>query len=112
MDTLRFEIQDLPGHTLATVAGNAGVAGVADLDRGLMRLSAARPKLVVFDLSELAFISSLGLGSLVAFQRGLQRAGGRAALTRLQPAVSEMLKHARLDTVFQVYDTVEEATRV
>src|SRR5262245_48776768 len=81
------------------ITGDAGVSNSDELGRHLLPLAAQHPPLVVFDVAGLTFISSLGLSLLMEFQRGLNRHGGQVRLANPQPAVHDMLKKCRLDTV-------------
>ena len=74
-----------------------------------MPLTASHPPLVVFDLADLTFISSLGLSLLMEFQRGLNRHGGQVRLVNPKPAVHDMLKKCRLDTVLIVAPSMDHA---
>jgi anti-anti-sigma regulatory factor len=57
---------------------------------------------VTLDLSEVRSISSLAMGVLVAFRRGVVRAGGRVCLAPdLHPAVREALTRAELTSLFE-----------
>jgi hypothetical protein len=57
---------------------------------------------VTFDLSELAFISSLAMGTLVSYRRTAVRAGTRVCLSpELRPAVREALERAELLSLFE-----------
>jgi anti-anti-sigma factor len=69
------------------------------LDRELARVSACRPPLVWMDLGELSFISTLGMGMLVAFHKTVKSYGGTLTITGLQPRVLGSLQRARLDRV-------------
>ena len=91
-----------------------GAVGVHAVDRMpfivmLMRLVARRPPLVVVDLSGVTFLSSLAMGALVGFRRDLGRWGGRVKLAAIPPLIYESLKTSRLDMLFEVCATVEEA---
>ena len=54
----------------------------------LLPLTASRPPIVLFDCTDLRFISSLLIGHLVEFQRGLARHGGKVRLSPRSPACS------------------------
>jgi anti-anti-sigma factor len=82
---------------LIRIKGEAGVASGGALLDGLLGPAARRPALVTLDLSELRCLSSLALGVLVAYCRGVIRTGGRVRLAgALQPAVHEALARAEL----------------
>src|SRR4051812_46052630 len=57
--------------------GEAGGPRQAErLDTALRGIGAAHPRLVVVDLAGLIFLSSLGMGVLLAFRHALARWGG------------------------------------
>ena len=83
------------------VKGDAGVDSSGELLGALLTASARRPPLVTLDLSELRSISTLAMGVLVAYRRGVIRHGGQVLLDEpLQPAVSEALDRAELLQLF------------
>ena len=84
------------------VRGEAGVRSAGALEAGLLAPSACRPVVVTLELSELRCISSLAMGVLVAYRRGVVRTGGRVRLAEgLQPAVRETLARAELFDLFE-----------
>jgi hypothetical protein len=71
-------------------------------------LAALRPACVIFDLSELRFLSSLAMGVLATYRRGAVRAGIRVCrATALHPAVREALDRAELMDLFEVAGSAE-----
>lgn len=65
--------------------------------------------LVVLDLSHVDYISSVGLGALVAFYKRLRSRKGRLIITGLQPAVEDILDSAQLLKLFQTAPDRETA---
>jgi anti-sigma B factor antagonist len=64
---------------------------------------------LLIELSELNFICSLGLGSIVAAYTRAIRQAGAIRLVAPSDAVRDMLVMTKLDTLIPVYDSVEEA---
>jgi anti-anti-sigma regulatory factor len=88
---------------LIRVKGEATAQGAGALLGGLLVPSACRPAVVTLDLSELRSISCLAMGALVAYRRGVVRAGGRVLLVgELQPAVREALARAEVLGLFEL----------
>jgi anti-anti-sigma factor len=106
---LSVEVEVQEWGTVIKISGEAGVSNADELSRRLMPVTASHPPLVVFDLAGLRFISSLGLGLLMEFQRGLNLHGGHVRLVNPQPAVHDMLRKCRLDTVLRVAESMEHA---
>ena len=99
----KVEIHDTPEGMVVRLLGEAGVVEAGALEAALLRLAARRPEKVTFDLSELEFISSLAMGVLLAYRRGVVRTGGRVWLApELRPMVRETLSRAELLSLFEV----------
>ncbi len=66
---------------------------------------------LVVDLSRVSYVDSAGLGALVAGLTTARNQGGNLKLARLARQFREQLIITKLVTVFEVYDTVEDALR-
>ncbi len=66
------------------------------------------PDTVVLDLRKVDFIDSSGLGALVATLKHLSPAR-KLILAGLSPAVEKVFKLTRMDTVFNVFSSLDEA---
>jgi anti-anti-sigma factor len=83
------------------IRGVAGVNQSGELLSGLLAASARRLSVVILDLSDLQFISSLAMGILVTYRGSVFRAGGTVRLAeRLQPEVHAALARAGLLELF------------
>jgi anti-sigma B factor antagonist len=109
MSQFSCTLSDQADGIVVSIRGDLGVGNVPLLERQLMSLSARKPGRVVIDMSGVEFISSLGLGSLVQFQRGLLRHQGQVRLAALAPLVEEAIKRSRLDVVLKLFPSVEAA---
>jgi anti-anti-sigma factor len=106
---LSIESQEIPGGRLLRIEGQVDLASIADLDSAITALIAARPVRVVLDLSQMTFISSLGIGSIVNLRNALVRHGGSVLVAAPQPMVAEAFRRVRLDDLLAVHDTLESA---
>jgi anti-anti-sigma factor len=103
VSTLEIKVsEDDDGAMVVVLRGDGGVPNVDVLTRALLPLAARHPKMVIFNLAELTFISSLLMGELVQFHRGLSRHGGKVRVIGPQDEVLKALQHARLDLVFDI----------
>src|SRR5829696_3304550 len=66
---------------------------------------------VILNLAEVSYIDSGGLGQLVASYASLAKAGGALKLLQLTKKNHDLLSITRLVTVFQTFDTEDEALR-
>jgi anti-sigma B factor antagonist len=79
--------------------------------RQVLLEAVGRARAVITDLSGVGYMDSSGVASLVeAFQAARSR-GGRFALAAVSANVLRVLELARLDRVFTIHATVEEARR-
>ncbi len=77
----------------------------------LAEIIARKPDHVVVDLSKVSYIDSSGLAVLIEGMQTVQRNGGKFALAGLQDGVRPIFEIARLDQVFRIYPTVDEALK-
>jgi anti-sigma B factor antagonist len=102
-------------HSVKEERGAVVVAfsGEVDLEhspqaREVLLDQVGRRRRVLVDLSEVEYIDSSGIASLVeAFQKA-RKAGTGFALAAPNPAALRVLELARLDRVFRIYATLDE----
>ncbi len=66
------------------------------------------PDLIVLDLSNVDFIDSSGLGAIVAAMKNMGT-DRRLALAGLTPTVARVFNLTRMDSVFSVFPTLQDA---
>jgi anti-sigma B factor antagonist len=66
-------------------------------------------KKVVFDLSELDYVDSMGVGILVMCGGKMKAAGGELRLASPQPRIAELMRITKLDQIFAFYPTAAAA---
>lgn len=64
---------------------------------------------VVFDLSEVGFMDSTGLGAMLSCLRSLKARGGSLKLASLTPEVVQLFEMVMMDRVFEVFPTADDA---
>jgi anti-sigma B factor antagonist len=64
---------------------------------------------LVLNLAQVSYIDSSGVGELVGLFASAQRAGARIVLAALTGRVKDVLQITKLATIFETYDTAEEA---
>lgn len=66
-------------------------------------------KQVVFDLSELHFVDSSGLGAILSCLRHLNARGGDLKLCSMSRPVRALFELVRMHRIFDIYNSKEEA---
>jgi len=64
---------------------------------------------MLVDLSEVSYIDSSGIASLVEGYQMSKKSGQSFGLLSVSNAAMQVLKLARLDSVFPIYDSVDDA---
>ncbi len=72
-------------------------------------MAAKRPAHIVVDLTGVTYVDSSGLAALIQGMQNVEEYGGKFAIAGLQDDVRPIFEIARLDQVFQIFPTVDEA---
>jgi len=91
------------------LTGQMREAGADQLREELDALIEQGKTKLVFDLSNISFISSVGLGQLMRAFRAAAGNDGYARIVNPQPLVEEVFRFTKLHTLMGIYPTVEEA---
>jgi len=92
-----------------TVAGSVSISNADDLQGKMEELAAERTPVIVLDLKGMDFICSVGLGAIIVGHLKCRHHAGQIRLACPADSVRELLETTRLDKLFDIYDTVEEA---
>lgn len=87
---------------------NLDASNAPEVKSGMLDL-AQRESFIVLDLSGVEFVDSSGLGALLSSLRALRAKGGNLGLCCLAKPVRVLIELVRMDRVFPIYDTAEEA---
>jgi len=97
------------GITLVKLAGALDLKGTNEIDLKFQGSVAPRRQPTILDLSELTFISSLGMGMMVAAATSLRRNGKRMVLLDPKPEIAEAVRHARIDSIIPIVQGLDVA---
>ena len=90
-------------------AGDIDLHHSAEFQRGLMEVLDRRPRQIVVDLTGVAYMDSSGVASLVKLLARVRREKVALKLAGLTPRVRSVFEITRLDTVFDIFPTAQEA---
>jgi anti-anti-sigma factor len=91
-----------------TLEGRLDSESVAALDDPLESVLASALKVLVFDLSELEYISSAGLRSLFRAQKSMAARSGKVLLLNPRPPVQKVFDIVKAVDVNEVFRSVAE----
>ncbi len=108
-----MEIHERPsgqdGVTLLDLDGGLDHTNTEEFTRKMHDLLQKGASRVVLDLEHLNYASSLGLAALVRVHHHYAVRGGRVIFANLHTAVAAILQVSRLDRLFDLHPTVQEA---
>jgi anti-anti-sigma factor len=108
-----FRVEQIDDTMIVTPMIDLGEFEYARIDRDgreiLERLAAADARNVVVDCSEMTYYGSAALGFFVRVWKRLRMLGGHMAFCNISPDERHILKVTRLDTLWGVCGSREEA---
>jgi anti-anti-sigma factor len=107
---LAVDVDEGDGHVVVRLRGVIDFWSAGPLEEQVnWALQGRRPHLV-FDLNEVTFVDSTGLGLLVSVHRRAEAGGGWLHLARPSQHLRRLLEATNLDQLFELYPDVETAS--
>src|SRR5262245_45444825 len=101
------------GHVTVLDLHGKIVMGEGDdaLREAVTRLVDGKKEKILLNLGDVPYVDSAGLGEIVRCYTTVSRKGGRLKLVNLTKKIKDLLAITKLLTVFEVYESEEEAIR-
>jgi anti-anti-sigma factor len=91
--------------------GRMDIEGTEKIGLRLSVETASERTYLVFDLSGVEFMASVGIGVLLRSVKALRLRGGDAVILNPRPVVEMVLKHTQIDTVIPVFHEFDAALK-
>lgn len=111
-ETLRITVEQRGDCAVVKLSGSASMDVSGDLQHRLSELADLPIKRLLLDLSDLEFISSVGLGAIISAHQRCRRRNSEVRLVGPQPRILELLEVAGVTRLLGVYKTLDEALAV
>jgi len=95
------------GHGVICLQGPLTMENVLPFQNAFRREENAET--VILDLSEVPYIDSAGLGSLISAYVSRQKAGRRVALTGVNERIFRLFEVTKTDSLFLMFPTIDDA---
>jgi anti-sigma B factor antagonist len=105
---MKHEVTRKQGASIVVLKGDVDLES-SPAARDILLRSVDGVGKVLVDLSSVTYIDSSGVASLVEALQAAKRNGGKFALVAASDPTRRVLELARLDKVFTMYATVDEA---
>ena len=82
---------------------------IEQIDLEISNLIETKKLNIILSLTELDYMNSAGLSFVVSYFTKIRNAGGEMVLCDLSKKVNELIIITKLHTIFNIFDTLEEA---
>lgn len=107
--TLKIRVEETrPRTTTLALAGRLDHESVEAFDERLEAVLGSTVMVVVFDLTDLEYITSAGLRSMFRARKVMSGRGGKCILVNPQPQVLKVLEIVKVPELGAVFQSVEE----
>ncbi len=108
-EELTIQTETIDDGVIVRPVGEIDLSCAAMLRERLADVQQNRPARLVVDLAAVPYMDSSGVATLVEAMQVARRNGSKLVLCGMQEKVHSIFEIARLDMVFTIVDTVEEA---
>ena len=106
---LEFKVDKTGDVTIVTIPGdNLDTSNAGQFKTSIAPIIDVNKK-VAFDLTNLEFVDSSGLGAILSCLRLLNHSGGDLKLCQMQKPVRVLFELVRMHRVFDIYESREDA---
>lgn len=104
---MNINTQEGEGYTIVGLEGDVDLSCSPDARKSILDVLQAQKNLLI-DLGSVSYIDSSGVASLVEGYQAAKKQSLKFGLVGVSDAAMSVLKLARLDKVFPIYDSVDE----
>ena len=103
------DVREKDGAVIISLVGEIDMKCSAELRAKFVELFRPKPAVLVIDMTNVEFMDSSGLAILVEVLKWSRQNDSKLKLVGMVQAVRSVFEISRLDSIFQIHDTVEEA---
>ena len=103
------DIQKSPEGSIVVLSGDIDLRQSPTLHAALVEIVGERPRRMILDLSEVPYMDSSGVGTLVEVFRRVSAYKGKMVLFGLNPRVRSVFEITKLDKFFTIVDSRDQA---
>ena len=100
---------ETPDTHIVSLEGDMDFHSSPDVRRELTKLVDQKSLKILIDLAQVGYIDSSGLATFVELFQKMKRYGGKLALFNLTDSVRSVFEIAKLDTIFKLVGSKDEA---
>lgn len=111
MSNFKFDITPMmnPSYQLCKISGFIDIHSSMELEHISQEVVKQKTQFLVFDFSDLEYINSQGMGTLLALESKLDRAGGALVIVGAKERVQEVFELTGINQAIAMYQDLETA---
>jgi anti-anti-sigma factor len=94
------------------LSGRMDVLGAQEIDLKFTALTASKKAFILVDMTEVSFLASLGMRTLIFSAKALSSRGGVMLLFKPQPNVLDVLETSGVSSLIQIHDDHDQAISI
>ncbi|MEN6358025.1 MAG: STAS domain-containing protein [Armatimonadota bacterium] len=106
---LETNVRDVDGVNVLDVTGEIDVYTAPQFKEAINSVLSGGQKHLIINFAQVTYMDSSGFGALLSATKQLKPAGGTVNLIKCCGSIDRILKITRLNTVFGIYDSLDEA---
>ena len=109
VNTMELQKKSQDGTTIFKLIGNLDAISAPDTGKEILHYIDDGNASIVMDLSDLEYISSAGLQTILRITRKIKEIDGKLALAALSSNVADVIELSGFTLFLSIFDTVEAA---
>jgi anti-sigma B factor antagonist len=106
---MEIESVDYRGAKVLELSGDIDMYTSPELRRELMMLLHKKVSTLLIDFKKVSYIDSSGIATFVEGLKGIKAYGGRLKFFSIPDRIVEIFNFSKLDRVFEIYRTLDDA---
>jgi len=106
---MKIETRKTENATVISIKGRMDAVSSPEFEKQVSELMAKGERDLIIDFSELDYISSAGLRSILTTAKKLKEKEGRLLLSALREMVKEVFEISGFSAIIPIYESVESA---
>ena len=108
---MKIRDEKINDATLCILEGEINISTSPELRKACDVLIKNNEKKVLMDLSEVSYIDSSGLATLIEMLQRLKKTGGRLRLSNMNDKIKSVFEITKLYKLFEIFDTRDSALK-
>ncbi len=106
---MRIETADSSGARIISISGDIDMYSSPELRKELMSIVQKKVSPLLVDFRGVSYIDSSGIATFVEGLKGMMKYGGKLKFVGIPEKIMEIFCFAKLDKVFEIYGTMNDA---